>query len=191
MTVLPQSHCVGPLLRSTHATCVQSRQNFFRLYQFSAKPRIMKRRKLSEQHCNKIVQKYKLGTGYGRISRLLRIPKSTVRDVIQKWKRCGEFARELAADDTVRVCARTPSVSETARQNEERLDNDQKSGLRNKEQRIVPSQSGCGKSSLEHLNKGGRVQSAQRIHGCEIAGTVIAARGKKGWFAKDQNCFRS
>lgn len=145
----------------------------------------MKRKKLSEQHCDKIVQKYKLGTGYGEISRLLRISKSTVSAVIHKWKHCGGSAHLQAADDTVRVYARTASVTATSIQSEEHVDDDQKLVLGKKKQRIeriVPSQSRCGENTLEHLNKGGRVQSAKRIHSWEIAGAVIAARGKKGWF---------
>lgn len=146
----------------------------------------MKRKKLSEQHCDKIVQKFKLGTGYGRISRLLRIPKSTVRAVILKWKQRGGFAHTQAANDAVQISARTASVKETRVQSgEERVDGDQKSGLKTKEQRIVPSQCQCGESRHEHLNKGGRVQSAKRRRSCELAGTVIADRGKKGWLQKD------
>lgn len=148
----------------------------------------MKRKKLSEQHRDKIVQKFKSGTGYGRISRLLRIPKSTVRAVIYKWKqRCG-FAHLQAAGDTVHIHAKMVSVTETPIQSQEHIDDVQKLGLGKKEQKIVPSQSQCGESRLEHLKKGGRVQRAKRIHGCEIVGAVIADRGKKGWLQKDQNC---
>lgn len=139
----------------------------------------MKRKKLTEHLCDKIAQKYKLGAGYGRISRLLRIPKSTVRAAIHKWKQCGGFAHRQAA---VHIYARAASAKETSRQSEEHADDDQESGLGKTEQRIVPSQSWCGESRLESLSRGGRVQSAKRTHSCEIAGFVIAARGKKGWF---------
>lgn len=146
----------------------------------------MKRKKLSEQHCDKIIQKYKAGTGYGRISRLLRIPESTVRAVVCKWKRRGGFAHLQAAGDAVNIHAKTASVTETPEQSEERVDG-RESGLGKKEQRIVPSPSRCGESRVEDWNRGGRVHRAKRIHSCEIVGAVIAARGKKGCVQKDKN----
>lgn len=135
----------------------------------------MKRRKLTEQQCDKVVQKYNVGIGYGRISRLMRIPRSTVRAVIQKWKGCRGSAHQQESGHT-----RTASVSEPAIQSEEQLDGDQKTRLGRREQRIVPSRSRCGERRLEHLSKRGRVHGAKRVHRCEIAGTVIAFRGKKG-----------
>lgn len=144
----------------------------------------MKRKKLSEQHRDKIVQKFKSGKGYGWISRLLRIHKSTVRAVIYKWKQRGGFAHLQTAGDTVHIHAKTVSVTETPIQSQEHVDDVQKSGLGKKEQRIVPSQSRCGESRLEHLKKGGRVQRAKRIHGCEVVGAVIADRGKKAGYKK-------
>lgn len=143
----------------------------------------MKRKKLSEQHCDRIIRRYQSGTGYGRISRLLKIPKSTVRTVIQKWKQSGGYAHLQAADHTIQNHAKTPSVKETSKQTEEQVNDDQKSGLVKKDQRTVPSQSQCSPSRLEHLNKAGQAQSAvsrpsKRIHSCDIAGAVIAATGK-------------
>lgn len=137
----------------------------------------MKRKKLSEQHCDRIIQKYQSGTGYGRISRLLKIPKSTIRTVIQKWKQSGGYAHLQAADHTIQILAITPSVKETSKQTAEQVNDDQISGLVKKAQRAVLSQSQCSHSRLEHLNKAAS-RPSKRIHGCDIAGAVIAARGK-------------
>lgn len=148
------------------------------LYQFPAKLSIMKRRKLSEKHCDRIIRKYQSGTGYGRISRYMKIPKTTIRTVIQKCKQSGGFAHLQAADNTIHLDTKTPSVKETSKQTEEHVDDDHKWRLVKKEQRTV--QSRC---RLEHLNTVGQVQSAasrptKRIHSCGIAGAVIAATGR-------------
>ncbi|KAL0994839.1 hypothetical protein UPYG_G00127910 [Umbra pygmaea] len=49
----------------------------------------MKRKELSEEFRDKVVQRHKLGEGYKKISNALGISSSTVRSIIRKWKVYG------------------------------------------------------------------------------------------------------
>jgi len=50
---------------------------------FSERPLI---KELSKQVGDKVVEKYKSGLGYKKISKSLMIPRSTIKSIIFKWK---------------------------------------------------------------------------------------------------------
>ncbi|XP_076853445.1 uncharacterized protein LOC143508669 [Brachyhypopomus gauderio] len=49
----------------------------------------MKTKELSKQVRDKVVEKYKSGLGYKKISKSLMIPQSTIKSIIIKWKEHG------------------------------------------------------------------------------------------------------
>lgn len=152
----------------------------------------MKRTKLSQRHCEKIIQMYQLGNGYSRISRLLKISRYTVRVVIQTWKRRGGFAHLQGADQKIHIYAKTSPANEISMQTEKQVDDIQKLKTVKIEPRTATSLSQCSQTRRERLNKAGQSQSAaprpaKWRHSCAIAGAVIAVRGKKGWFRMSQN----
>lgn len=150
----------------------------------------MKTKKLSQLRCNKIIQKYQSGYGYKRISRVLKISKSTVRIVIKKWKEYGGVANLPAADLRRGIYSKAPPVKENSAQTEGHLE--EKLRIVKKEQKTFPLQSQCSLTGNEQFNKAGQKQSAtprSRKQSCEIAGAVIAARGTKCWFTMGQNSY--
>ncbi|MGH0155616.1 UNVERIFIED_CONTAM: hypothetical protein FKN15_036354 [Acipenser sinensis] len=57
----------------------------------------MKTKELSKQVRDKVVEKYRSGLGYKKISKTLNIPRSTIKAIIKKWKEYGtttNLARE-------------------------------------------------------------------------------------------------
>ena len=53
---------------------------------------IMKTKELTRQVRDKVVEKFKAGLGYKKISQALNISRSTVQSIIQKWKKYGTTA---------------------------------------------------------------------------------------------------
>ena len=53
---------------------------------------IMKTKELTRQFRDKVVEKFKAGLGYKKISQALNISRSTVQSIIQKWKKYGTTA---------------------------------------------------------------------------------------------------
>ena len=49
----------------------------------------MKTNELSKQVRDKVVEKYRSGLGYKKISETLNIPLSTIKSIIKKWKEYG------------------------------------------------------------------------------------------------------
>ena len=49
----------------------------------------MKTKELSKQVRDKVVEKYRSGLGYKKISETLNIPRSTIKAIIKKWKEYG------------------------------------------------------------------------------------------------------
>ena len=49
----------------------------------------MKTKELSKQVRDKVVDKYRSGLGYKKISGTLNIPPSTIKSIIKKWKEYG------------------------------------------------------------------------------------------------------
>ena len=49
----------------------------------------MKTKELSKQVRDKVVEKYRSGLGYKKISETLNIPRSTIKSIIKKWKEYG------------------------------------------------------------------------------------------------------
>ena len=49
----------------------------------------MKTKELSKQVRDKVVEKYRSGLGYKKISETLIIPRSTIKSIIKKWKEYG------------------------------------------------------------------------------------------------------
>ncbi|MGH0143874.1 UNVERIFIED_CONTAM: hypothetical protein FKN15_001691 [Acipenser sinensis] len=49
----------------------------------------MKTKELSKQVRDKVVEKYRSGLGYKKISKTLNIPRSTIKAIIKKWKEYG------------------------------------------------------------------------------------------------------
>lgn len=152
----------------------------------------MKTKKLSQQRCNKIIQKYQSGYGYKRISRVLKTSKTTVRAVIKKWKEYGGVANLPAADLRRGIYAKAPPVKENSAQTEGHLEEIQKLRILKKEQKTFPLQSQRSLTGNEQFNKAGQKQSVtsrSRKQSCEIAGAVIAARGTKCWFTTGQHSY--
>ena len=52
----------------------------------------MKTKQLAEQVRNKVVEKYRSGLGYKKISETLNIPQSTIKSIVKKWKEYGTTA---------------------------------------------------------------------------------------------------
>ena len=52
----------------------------------------MKTKELSKQVRDDVVEKYKSGLGYKKISESLMIPRSTIKSIITKWKEHGTTA---------------------------------------------------------------------------------------------------
>lgn len=152
----------------------------------------MKTKKLSQQRCNKIIQKYQSGYGYKRISRVLNTSKTTVRAVIKTWKEYGEVPNLPVADLRRGIYAKAPPVKENSAQTEGHLEEIQTLRIVKKEQKTFPLQSQCSLTGNEQFNKAGQKQSAtphSRKQCCGIAGAVIAARGTKCWFTMSQNSY--
>ena len=68
----------------------------------------MKTKELSKQVRDNVVEKYKSGLGYKKISKSLMIPKSTIKSIITTWKEHGRTAN-LPRD------GRTPELTDWAR----------------------------------------------------------------------------
>ena len=68
----------------------------------------MKTKELSKQVRDNVVEKYKSGLGYKKISKSLMIPRSTIKSIITKWKEHGTTAN-LPRD------GRTPKLTDRAR----------------------------------------------------------------------------
>uniref|UniRef100_A0A803JWK5 Transposase Tc1-like domain-containing protein n=1 Tax=Xenopus tropicalis TaxID=8364 RepID=A0A803JWK5_XENTR len=75
----------------------------------------MKSKEHTRQVRDKVIEKFKAGLGYKKISKALNIPRSTVQVIIQKWKeygttvnlpRQGRTRREL-----IRNAAKRPMVT--------------------------------------------------------------------------------
>ena len=49
----------------------------------------MKTKELSKQVRDKVVEKYRSELGYKKTSETLRIPRSTIKSIIKKWKEYG------------------------------------------------------------------------------------------------------
>ena len=49
----------------------------------------MKTNELSKQVREKVVEKYRSGLGYKKVSETLNIPWSTIKSIIKKWKEYG------------------------------------------------------------------------------------------------------
>ena len=49
----------------------------------------MKTKELSKQVRDKVVEKYRSGLGYKKISNILNIPLSTIKFIIKEWKGYG------------------------------------------------------------------------------------------------------
>ena len=49
----------------------------------------MKPKELSKQVRDKVVEKYRSGLGYKKISETLNIPRSTIKSIMKKWKEYG------------------------------------------------------------------------------------------------------
>ena len=49
----------------------------------------MKTERLPKQVKDKVVENYRLGLGYKKISETLNIPRSTIKSMIKKWKEYG------------------------------------------------------------------------------------------------------
>ena len=49
----------------------------------------MKTKELSKQVRDRVVEKYRSGMGYKKISESLNIPRSTIKSIIKKWKDNG------------------------------------------------------------------------------------------------------
>ena len=82
--------------------CVQSKCHMMSVYinQFQKAPETattlskghhqvrgtMKTKELTKQVRDKVVEKYRSGLGYKKISETLNIPQSTIKFIIKKWK---------------------------------------------------------------------------------------------------------
>ena len=49
----------------------------------------MKTKEFANQVRDKVVEKYRSGLGYKKISETLNIPRSTIKSIIKKWKDYG------------------------------------------------------------------------------------------------------
>ena len=49
----------------------------------------MKTKELSKQVRDKVVEKYRSGLGYKKLSKTFNIPRSTIKSIINKWKEYG------------------------------------------------------------------------------------------------------
>jgi len=66
----------------------------------------MKTNKLSKEVMNKVVEKYKLGLGYRKLSKSLMIPGSTIKSIIFKWKEHGTTTNLPREDSTPKLTDR-------------------------------------------------------------------------------------
>lgn len=82
----------------------------------------MKTKELTRQVRDKVVEKFKAGLGYKKISQALNISRSTVQSIIQKWKKYGTTANlprhgrppkltERARRALVREAAKRPMIT--------------------------------------------------------------------------------
>ena len=82
----------------------------------------MKTKELSKQVRDKVVEKYKSGLGYKKISKCLMIPRTTIKSIITKWKERGNTTnlprdgrppklREQATRALIREAAQRPKVT--------------------------------------------------------------------------------
>jgi transposase len=49
----------------------------------------MKTKELSKQVTDKVVEKYRSGLGFKKVSETLNIPQSTIKSIVKKWKEYG------------------------------------------------------------------------------------------------------
>ena len=77
----------------------------------------MKSKELTKQVRDKVVEKYRSGLGYKKISETLNIPRSTIKSIIKKWKEYGNTTNLPREDHPPKLTdqARRALVSEATK----------------------------------------------------------------------------